>query len=125
MSKKSALSETYPTVKVGNKTYTLTPTINAARRIGQAFGGLRSALRKCIDIDIDACVGVIAAGADLTFDSQKELDAFTSELFFNTARDDYESGLSEYLLIMLNGGKRPETDKPKPDEANEPDAGND
>jgi len=108
MAKKPVLTGDLPKVTVSGKEYTLKPSLSAARKITQALGGLRPAFMKCNDLDPDALAAVVAAGAGLTFKDQAEADAFTESLFFKTNRDDYIPGLTDFLILMLAGGKKPD-----------------
>ncbi len=111
---KAVLSTAFPTVSIGGKTYTLKPTLAAVRKITSAGGGLLSAYRRSSDMDIDMTAAVIAAGADLTFKDQEEADAF-SEAVWREDRKNYQTGLSNYFILLFRGGKPKEDDEPRPE----------
>lgn len=115
MAGKSTVTAEFPTVSIGGKTYELKPTLNAVRRISQAAGGILAAYKRSSDMDIDVTATVIAAGANLTFKNQEESDKFAKAVW-QTDLQEYQSGLSEYFVLLFQGGKKAEPDDEKPKE---------
>lgn len=108
---KSVLTAKYPTVKIASATYTLVPTLAAVRKITQSAGGILSAYRRSNDMDIDVTAAVIAAGANIVFKDQDEADAF-AEAVWREERKNYTSGLSEFFILLFQGGKPKEDEEP-------------
>lgn len=107
MSKKSVLTEGYPTVKVAGKTYTLEPTLKAVRQICGAYGGILSAFQQVGQVNPGVSAAIIVFGAGINLKEQEEIDAF-EEAVWRTPRSDYANGITKYLGLLLNGGKPPE-----------------
>lgn len=108
MAKKSVVTETYPTVKVDGKEYTLEPTLKAVRQICATYGGLLTAFRQVNDANPSTAAAIIVFGADIKL-KDGETDQF-EEKVWKTPRSDYANGIIQYLGMLLNGGKPLEED---------------
>ena len=115
MARKTASVATEPSIRVtvGRTDYELQPTLAAARKLGQSTGGLRAALTKVQDIDIDAMAAVIIAGSGLRLTSDAVDDLM--EAVFRCDKPTLAGDLIGYLLTMLQGGEpeRPEAGRAK------------
>lgn len=109
----------FPSVRIGGKSYTLTPTLAAVRKLAAAAGGVRAAYRRFSDMDIDVTAATIAAGANIDFRDQKEADVF-AEKVWRTPQEHYLAGVSDFFVLLFNGGQRRE-----PVEDEKPAAGGD
>lgn len=65
-------------VTVGDREYTLTPTLGAARKIEARFGGLRAALDGLSMVSADTAAWIIASGANL---KPKKMETLPQQVF--------------------------------------------
>lgn len=85
-------------VTVGDKTYTLKPTLEAALKIEARFGGLRGALNALNALTIEGASFVIAAGARLKDDEVKGL----AERVFQSGITGITAQVVPYVSALLN-----------------------
>lgn len=93
-------------VTVGGDEYHLEPSLSAVRSIGAILGGLRPAFQRVTDINLDAMVVVVAAGAGLTL-KPKEFDALAEAIWKAPNRVAIGGTISDFLAILLAGGQSP------------------
>lgn len=84
-------------IALGDKTITLSQTLDAATKVDRQFGTLGEAVRAVIGLNIDAMSFVIAAGSGRQVDTEL-LDSVWRH------RVDIAENLLKYLMIMRNGG---------------------
>lgn len=120
--RKSVVTEDYPTVKVGGKSYTLVPTLKAVRGVCAYFGGILPAYQQVNQVNPSASAAIIAIGSDLDLKDQDTIDAF-EEKVWTTERGDYRDGVVKFLGMLLNGGKEIE-EKEEGEPKKEADTGN-
>ena len=96
------------TVDLAGTTYTLRPTLQAARALGRDFGGFAPLLQRIRDLDLDAYVAVIVQGAALERREAKEVP----DLVWQSGMIDLLAPTTEFVMILANGG-RPLGDEPK------------
>ena len=105
MTKKASvvLCETV-TVEVGGETYELKATLQAMRTVSQIFGGLRPAIERVTNLDLDATASVIIAGAGLRLD-RKGADALVEQIWQTDKKGPINAPVLDYLSILVSGGK--------------------
>lgn len=108
------------TLRLGEETYYLTPTIGATKAIGRDLGGLVQAMAKVQALDFDAMHTIVRHGLQPDDKLAKKLQG----LLFRGGMARLISPLTEYLLILANGGQRPEPPKPDSDGEDEEEEGN-
>ncbi|NLT90391.1 hypothetical protein [Pseudomonas sp. PS01296] len=96
-------------IKLGDETYTLTPTLGAVRAIEAYFGGLRGASQAINALSIVGCAVIIAGGAGL---HGKDAEAVT-DLVWQAGVLDVSVQLNAYLVALYNP-KGPDAGKEKP-----------
>lgn len=96
-------------IKLGDETYTLTPTLGAVRAIEAHFGGLRGASQAINALSIVGCAVIIAGGAGL---NGKDAEAVT-DLVWQAGVLDVSVQLNAYLVALYNP-KGPDAGKEKP-----------
>lgn len=79
----------------------LRPTLNAATRINNHFGGFVTAIQRVQAMDLDACAYVIRQGLGLSDAEAKELKAKV----WSTGVIDLMAPIAKYLMILANGGR--------------------
>lgn len=98
---------------LGDDTYYLTPTIGATKAIGRELGGLVQALAKVQALDFDAMHTIVKHGLQPDDKLAKRLQG----LLFRGGIVRLIQPLTEYLMILSNGGQRPTPEKDKDDGA--------
>ena len=96
-------------IKLGDETYTLTPTLGAVRAIEAHFGGLRGASQAINALSIEGCAVIIAGGAGLT---GKAAGAVAEQVWLAGVVD-VSVQLNAYLVALYNP-KGPDAGKEKP-----------
>ena len=96
-------------IKLGDETYTLTPTLGAVRAIEAHFGGLRGASQAINALSIDGCAVIIAGGAGL---KGKAAEA-VAEQVWQAGVLDVSVQMNAYLVALYNP-KGPDAGKEKP-----------
>ena len=92
-------------VEAGGTTYTLKPTLRAARAIESKFGGLLPAMSSIGQASVAAVAVIIAAGAGIDTNKRKELEAIEEAVFAGGINVVGGQVLS-YVKALLNpGGK--------------------
>lgn len=85
-------------VNVGEKKYTLIPTLGAVRAIEARFGGLRGAVIAQRELAVDGVAYIIAAGADLKAEETQSLPQDVWEAGIATVAPQ----LDTFLVALLN-----------------------
>ena len=104
MSKASVVMCETVTVSVAGREYELKATLQAMRAVSQVFGGLRPAIQRVTDLDLDATASVIIAGAGLRL-GRKEADALVDEIWKSENKGDIAAPVLDFLSMLLNGGR--------------------
>lgn len=86
------------TVSVGDFEFELEPTLDAARKIEQRFGGLRPALDALSALSVEAVSIAIIAGANLTAKEAKEVPAAV----FDAGIASVTAQVVPYISALLN-----------------------
>lgn len=106
-------------VEAGSTTYTLKPTLRAARAIESKFGGLLPAMTAIGQGSVAVVAVIIAAGAGLDTSKRKELEAVEEAVFAGGIGIIGGQALS-FLKALLNpGGKTDEELEKASTEGNE------
>jgi hypothetical protein len=103
-------------ITLGDKEYTLVPSVYAAQSLSRAYNGLQNVLRGINDLNFDVLVAVIIAGLGNRFRNPK-LKAELEQLVFDAGISDDTGQIikqcSRYLLVLVRGGR------PVPDNLND------
>lgn len=91
---------------------TLKATPHALRVILTKHGGMRNAIQKVYMMEADIMEDIIEAGVAPTPVDRKTL----SENVFKSGIINLIEPLTEYLVLLANGGKKPEVDNKKDNE---------
>lgn len=110
-------------VKIAGKTYDLIPNIQAMTAFNMAFDGLGPALRGVQNLNFATAANIVNCGVGGKL-KQKEVDKIASALWSGEGRSEALGAISDYLLIMINGGVRPDADREDDTTAEEDGAGN-
>ena len=110
------------TVKINGKTHELVANLRAVRAIVNTLGGINPAFKGVRDYNVDTTAAVIIAGAGLSFETDKDVDAFV-EGVFQADRQVLNDALGRYFSRLFNGGREPSKDDAKAKDEAE-DAGN-
>jgi hypothetical protein len=79
----------------------LRPTLRAVNHISNVCGGLKKALTAVGEFDMTAMTAVIRAGLNLTDQESKKLP----EMIYETGILELTGPLSDFIVILANGGK--------------------
>lgn len=105
------LNEGEVSLKLGDNTYILRPTLNAMRALSRAHGGLRPALQTLINQEFDGVVSIIKIGAGIP---DKDEKALAAKVYAAGMNDATMMPLVNYIKILLNGGKPSPADDAPP-----------
>jgi len=89
------------TVILGDDEYTLTPNLDAVRKIEGRFGGLRLALDGLGALSVDACAAVIIAGAGLNPKEAKQVP----DAVFEAGVGEVTAQVVPFIVALLNPGQ--------------------
>jgi len=98
-------------LKVGEKVYMLSPTLDAMRKINRTLGSPIEALNRSRQFDLDALCVIVSAGAGL---SQKQADKLPAEIF-NAGVVNVAPQVAAYLAVLMDptgDGEEAEPGKP-------------
>ncbi|ARB26227.1 hypothetical protein HX787_20200 [Pseudomonas tolaasii] len=96
-------------IRLGEETYTLTPTLSAVRAIEAHFGGLRGASQAISSLSIEGCAVIIAGGAGLSGKAAAPI----SEQVWQEGVLEVATQLNAYLVALYNPrGAQPGKDQP-------------
>ena len=98
------LNEGEYTIKLGERQYTLRPTLNAMRALSRLAGGMRGVLEGLLRQDFDVVVAIIKHGANIP-DRQQE--AIADGVYKTGMNDPLLVPLVDYIRCLMNGGKPP------------------
>jgi hypothetical protein len=101
----SKLTASNVTITLDGEKVILKPTPRAALAISNQFEGLQGAVPRLASQDIAAASFVIAAGASIRGEAAKGL----SDRIFAAGISDLAPSLIEFIVILMNGGKRPDS----------------
>jgi hypothetical protein len=79
----------------------LRPTLRAVTHISSVCGGLKKALTAIGEFDLTAMTAVIRAGLNLTDQESKKVP----ELIYETGILELTGPLSDFIVVLANGGK--------------------
>lgn len=105
-------------ITLGDKEYTLKPSIGAMRALSRQYGGLLPAAQQIQAFNIDAWVFVVRQGAQLSDEAAKGLD----KRIYDAGLDGLMQPLVTFVNLLSNGG-RPATVAAGDDDGDAP-AGN-
>ncbi len=114
----SKLNSGTVTITLDGEKVLLKPTPRAAMAISNHFTGLQGAVPRVAGHDIAAAAFIIAAGAGIKGEAAKGLN----DKVYSAGISDLAAPLIEFIVILMNGGKRPD-DMPSTEDAEE-DEGN-
>lgn len=103
-------------IVVDGETLTLRPTLGAASRISNLFGGYRNAMDRVVAMDLAAVTRIIVAGADVKDEAAKGFD----EKVYRTGLLVLTVPVGIFVGILTNGGRAPKTDDGKGEAAPNP-----
>lgn len=101
----SKLTASNVTITLDGEKVILKPTPRAALAISNQFEGLQGAVPRLASQDIAAASFVIAAGAGIRGEAAKGLN----DRIFAAGISDLAPSLIEFIVILMNGGKRPDS----------------
>ncbi|MBP2303421.1 hypothetical protein [Azospirillum picis] len=116
----SKLTANNVTITLNGEKVVLKPTPRAALAISTNFEGLQGAVPRLASQDIAAASFVVAAGAGIRGEAAKGLN----EKIFAAGISDLAPSLIEFVVILMNGGKRPDSMLANDDSDAEDDEGN-
>jgi hypothetical protein len=79
----------------------LEPSIGAIRLISKQYGGLQQAVRHVTALELDAYIYIVRHGLGLKDSDAKGLD----EKVFRSGIVNLQVPLTEYLAVLINGGR--------------------
>ena len=85
-------------LKLGEKTYVLSPTLDAMRKINRSLGSPVEALQRAKFLDFDAICTIISAGASL---SQKQSERLQAEVFA-AGLVTVTNSVAEFIGVLLD-----------------------
>lgn len=88
-------------VEIGNDTYELKYSIQAARRASRQFGGLRGALERIGALDVEAALSLIAIGADLDKNGIRRMERNLDQ--GGVAMAELLEPVQKYALLLFTG----------------------
>ncbi|OSQ34365.1 hypothetical protein THS27_25505 [Thalassospira sp. MCCC 1A01428] len=91
-------------VDLAGTSYFLVANLNALRGINAALGGLAPAFAKVRDLNFDAMATVLASAAGMK-PSAAEFDGLVKDIWQAENKAEIGGALSDYLVVMLNGGR--------------------
>ncbi|OSQ33817.1 hypothetical protein [Thalassospira sp. MCCC 1A01428] len=91
-------------VVVAGKAYFLVPNLNALRGINAALGGLAPAFTKVRDLNFDAMATVLVSASGMK-PGAAEFDELVRDIWQAENKAEIGGALSDYLVVMLNGGR--------------------
>lgn len=94
---------------------TLKPTLNAATRVNNRFGGFTKALPEVSALNLDAFVYIIGQGLAAKDDEMKTM----KEKVWRTGLADLVNPVGRFVMILANGGRDLDDDGAEPDEDGE------
>jgi len=100
-------------LSINGKDYTLTPTLEAFKKIQNRWGGIMQAIEACRGLSTEACAYIVAAGAKV---GQREAKDLEQEIF-EAGVVTVTAPVVEYLSLLLNPTGRDAT--PKADDSGE------
>ncbi|MGF7160127.1 hypothetical protein FHS85_001750 [Rhodoligotrophos appendicifer] len=89
-------------ITLADEVLVLRPTLEAAMLVDSRFGGYSAAFQSLLGHSLDAMVGIVAAG------SGKSINTALREKVYAKGVRNLVAPLSQYLTLLLNGGRRPE-----------------
>lgn len=95
-------------IEVDGETFTLVPTLQAAQALSRHFGGFTGMIGAMRKVDIDDQVAVIQVGAGLNVKAAGDL---WERLWRSGDYQRVAGPLSEYMGLLINGGKPLEPSK--------------
>lgn len=96
-------------IKLGGETHELKATVDAALQLCRIYGGLQAVAGKVFAYDVDAYITIIRLGLNLDKKSAEGL----KEKVFSEGVTTLATALSEYVALLLNGGKRTNPEAPE------------
>lgn len=96
-------------LKVGDKTYMLSPTLDAMLKINRALGSPIQALERVRSVDFDAICVIVSAGAGL---SAKAAEKLKGEIFVAGVVN-MVGPVVQFLAVLLDPSDGKETDSGK------------
>lgn len=93
---------------------TLKPSLGAATRVNNRFGGFSKAIAELAALNLDAYVVVIGHGLGATDAEQKVL----KEKVYKTGVTNLVRPLTRFVVILANGGRDPDEDEGGDDAGN-------
>ena len=106
-------------VEVGSNTYTLKPTLRAARAIESRFGGILPALTAIGNANVSLIAVIIAAGAGIDTNKRKEVERVEEDVFEGGVVK-VGNQVAPFIKALLNpGGKTDEELAEASDQGNE------
>lgn len=122
MATKAKATATSPNLSVvlDGETYELVANISAVRAINARFGGLQAAFDSLRALNFDSVVGIVLAGSGARI-KNAEANRLGEALWSADNRAEVLAVVSEFLVVLLNGGKMPgaEADAVEGEEGND------
>lgn len=116
----SKLTSGNVTITLAGEEVVLKPTPRAAVTISNHFTGLHAAVPRIVGQDIAAMSVVIAAGAGIKGEAAKGLN----DKVYRAGLSNIAADLVEFIIILMNGGKRPDDTDAAEDDGEDGDEGN-
>lgn len=93
-------------ITISDETFTMRPTLDAALTLSRQSGGIRQAITKVLDLDLDTIVGVVRLGIGRDEAKRlKNLDKMIWENGLLDAQGELVSRCVEYLSNLARGGR--------------------
>jgi len=87
-----------------DKTYELQPTLKAMKAVSRQFGGVGAALQQLQNLNFEAMVFIVKAGASLSDDEKKQVD----DHLFRAGLIECMGPVIRFTMALFNGGRLPE-----------------
>lgn len=99
----------YVPIMLDGRVQHLTATFAAARVISTKYGGVSNAVRRILDLDIDAVTDIVALGLGYTSPTKRPPKDLGEQVFRAGLIDDSEGDLAHRCVVFLkavgNGGR--------------------
>lgn len=103
------------TIKVGERTLTLKPSINAATQLSRQYNGLVECASRASRLDLDCVIDIVTLGLGPPYDTNLRMRKELTEQLFLAGFSDDTGGIAsaavKFVHILIRGGRPPKADE--------------